>query len=276
MKIAIIADDTCDIPQKLIEKYNIYLVHLSNILGSTEYRGELTGEMIYDYVARTGNLPQTAAPSSVIYKEEFEHLLKSHDAVIHFSLSSGISSSYNNAVMASKELENVYVVDTLSLTSGSGILALKACEMAEAGKQPSEIVEEIEKLRDKVQASFLISKLDYLKKGGRCSSIAMFGANLLGLKILVQIQDGKMKATKKYMGKLGLALQKYLSDMVKEKPPVLDDVFIISSSDMTAETAGLLADLKALGFKNIWEKPAGSTICSHCGPGTLGIVYLEM
>lgn len=275
MKIAIIADDTCDIPQKLIEENNIFLAYIPNILGTTEYHGDLTGEMIYDYVAKTGNLPQTASPSSVIYKEEFEHLLKSHDAVIHFSLSSGISSSYNNAVKASEELENVYVIDTLSVTAGSGILVLKASQMARQGKTPAEIVKEIEALRDKVQASFLISKLDYLKKGGRCSSIAMFGANLLGLKILVQVQEGKMKATKKYMGKLGLALQKYFADMVKENPPILDDVFVVSSSDMSAETEGLLQDIKALGFKNVWEKPAGSTICSHCGPGTLGIIYLK-
>ncbi|MBR3790321.1 MAG: DegV family protein, partial [Clostridia bacterium] len=127
----------------------------------------------------------------------------------------------------------------------------------------------------RVQASFLISKLNYLRKGGRCSSVAAFGANLLGLKILIQLQDGKMNATKKYMGKIEGALSKYLKDMVAECPPDMGRVFITSSSKMPGVREGFVEEVKALGFKEVYVSDAGSTICSHCGPGTIGVIYMK-
>lgn len=274
MKIAVIADDTCDIPKTLLEENNIYLTNISVILGATEYRGNVSPDMIYDYVAETRDLPQTAALSSVIYKEEFERLLKHNDAVIHFSLSSGISSSYNNACKAAEELENVFVIDTQSLTAGSGILVLEACKKIKEGLAPQQIVEDINRLKDKVQASFLISKLDYLKKGGRCSSAAAFGANLLGLKIMIDVEEGKMKASKKYMGKMNVALKKYVQDLIKEKPPIFEEAFVVMSSNMP-EKDDVVAELNAQGFKKVWVVDACSTICCHCGPGTLGVIYLQ-
>ena len=122
MKIAISSDDTCDLPQELVEKYNIFLSYIPNILGETEYRNGLPSDEIYDYVAKTGNLPKTAALNAQDYKEFFEEILKTHDAVVHFSLSSGISNSYSSAKRGADELENVFVVDTKSLSSGSGLL----------------------------------------------------------------------------------------------------------------------------------------------------------
>ena len=275
MRIAITADDTCDLPQELIQQNNIILSYIPNILGEEEYRGGLTSDMIYDYVEKTGELPQTAAASSYNYKEIFEKALETHDAVIHFSLSSGISTSFNNAKKAASELNNVYVIDTQSLSSGSGLLVLSACDKVKAGLPIEQIVEEVNQEAKRVQASFLISKLNYLKKGGRCSSVAAFGANLLGLKILIQVQDGKMNATKKYMGKIEGALSKYLKDITIECPPDMGRVFITSSSKMPGVREGFVEEVKALGFKEVYVSDAGSTICSHCGPGTIGVLYMK-
>ena len=275
MRIAITADDTCDLPQELIQQNNIILSYIPNILGEEEYRGGLTSDMIYDYVEKTGELPQTAAASSYNYKEIFEKALETHDAVIHFSLSSGISTSFNNAKKAASELNNVYVIDTQSLSSGSGLLVLSACDKVKAGLPIEQIVEEVNQEAKRVQASFLISKLNYLKKGGRCSSVAAFGANLLGLKILIQVQDGKMNATKKYMGKIEGALSKYLKDITLECPPDMGRAFITSSSKMPGVREGFVEEVKALGFKEVYVSDAGSTICSHCGPGTIGVLYMK-
>ena len=275
MRIAITADDTCDLPQELIQQNNIILSYIPNILGEDEYRGGLTSDMIYDYVDKTGEVPQTAAASSFNYKELFEKALETHDAVIHFALSSGISSTCRNAQKAASELENVFVIDTQSLSSGSGLLVLSACDKVKAGMPIQQIVEEINEESKRVQASFLISKLNYLRKGGRCSSVAAFGANLLGLKILIQLQDGKMNATKKYMGKIEGALSKYLKDMVAECPPDMGRVFITSSSKMPGVREGFVEEVKALGFKEVYVSDAGSTICSHCGPGTIGVIYMK-
>ena len=275
MKIAITADDTCDLPKDLIEKYDITLSYIPNILGEKEYRNGLPSDEIYEYVAQTGILPKTAALNSQDYKEFFEEKLKNHDAVVHFSLSSGISNSYSSAKRGAEECQNVFVVDTKSLSSGSGLLVLLACDLREEGKSAEEIFETLQAQTDKIQASFLISKLDYLKKGGRCSSIAAFGANLLGLKIMIEVRGGKMGAGKKYMGKMENALSKYLKDLVANEAPDFNRVFITSSSKMPGIREKLVEEVKTLGFKEVLVSDAGSTICSHCGPGTIGVLYMK-
>lgn len=275
MKIAISSDDTCDLPRELVEKNNIFLSYIPNILGEKEYRGGLPSDEIYDYVAKTGVLPKTAALNAQDYKEFFEEILKTYDAVVHFSLSSGISNSYSSAKRGAEELENVFVIDTKSLSSGSGLLVLLACDLREEGKNAKEIFETLQAQTEKVQASFLISKLDYLKKGGRCSSIAAFGANLLGLKIMIEVKDGKMGAGKKYMGKMESALSKYLKDVVANYKPDYNRVFVTSSSKMPGIRENFVEEVKALGFKEVLVSDAGSTICSHCGPGTIGVLYMK-
>ena len=275
MKIAITADDTCDLPKDLIEKYDITLSYIPNILGEKEYRNGLPSDEIYEYVAQTGILPKTAALNSQDYKEFFEEKLKNHDAVVHFSLSSGISNSYSSAKRGAEECKNVFVVDTKSLSSGSGLLVLLACDLREEGKSAEEIFETLQAKADKVQASFLISKLDYLKKGGRCSSVAAFGANLLGLKIMIEVKGGKMGAGKKYMGKMENALSKYLKDLVANEVPDFNRVFVTSSSKMPGIREKLVEEVKTLGFKEVLVSDAGSTICSHCGPGTIGVLYMK-
>lgn len=275
MKIAITADNTCDIPKDLIEKNNINICYIPVIMGDDEYTDNIDHEMIYDFVEKTNQLPKTAALSEFDYKEYFTKALEDNDAVIHFALSYGISSTGKNAELAAKHFKNVFVIDTKSLSSGSGLLVLSCAEKIKAGKDIDTILKELKEELEKIQASFLISKLNYLKKGGRCSSVALIGANLLGIKILVQLVDGSMKATKKYVGKIDTCLKKYLSDMITENPPKFDRAFVTSSSPMVGVKEQFVEEVKKLGFKEVIEMQAGSTICSHCGPGTIGVLYMK-
>ena len=273
MKIVITSDNTCDIPPELIKKHDIKIIAIPVIMGDEEYRDNINGEKIFDYVAKTGTLPKTAALSEYDYKEFFEKHLKKADAIIHFALSFGISATGPNAQKAAESLENVYVIDTKALSSGSGLLVLSAVDKIQEGKEAIQIVEELKAEAENIQTSFLINKLDYLKKGGRCSSVAAFGANLLGLKIMIDMVDGKLQAGKKYMGKMEIALSKYLKDLIKEKPPIYNRVFVTSSSPMPGIKEALVVEVKALGFKEVLTADACSTICSHCGPDTIGVLY---
>lgn len=276
MKIGISADSTCDLPKELIEKYDITIVPLYVNLGEDQYtEAEITYKEIYDFVDKTDVLPKTSARNVEEYKEIFSKLREKYDAVIHFSLSFEISSTGTNALQASKELENVYVIDTKQLSSGSGVLILSAIDKINAGKPLSEILAECENEANRVQSSFIISKLNYLYKGGRCSAVAMFGANLLKLKIRIQLINGKMEATKKYMGPLKNVLPKYVDDIIKEKPPIMKRCFVTSSSPMEGIKEEIIKKVKALGFEEVYSMQAGATICSHCGPETIGILYLS-
>lgn len=276
MKIGISADSTCDLPKELIEKYDINIVPLYVNLGDDQYtEADITYKEIYDFVDKTGVLPKTSAKTVLDYTEVFTKMKKKYDAVIHFSLSFEISSTGSNAVQAAKELENVYVVDTKQLSSGSGILILSAIDKINAGKPISEILSECESEANRVQSSFIINKLNYLYKGGRCSAIAVFGANLLKLKIRIQLINGKMEATKKYMGPLKNVLPKYVDDIIKEKPPIKTRCFVTSSSPMEGIKEEVIEKVKSLGFSEVYSMQAGATICSHCGPETIGILYLS-
>ena len=194
----------------------------------------ITTEQLYEYIEKTGNLAKTAARSVYEYQEMFENLLKSCDHVIHFSLSFKISATGSNALRASQEIgtDKVTVIDTMSLSSGSGLLILSAAEKINAGKSLEEIKTEIIEERERIQASFLVDTLKYLHKGGRCSSIALLGANLLKIKPRISLVDGEMKVTKKYMGNINSSLVKYTKDILEECPPCLDRVFVTSSSPM--------------------------------------------
>lgn len=276
MKIGISADSTCDLPKELIEKYDINIVPLYVNLGDDQYtEADITYKEIYDFVDKTGVLPKTSARTPEDYKEVFSKLREKYDAVIHFSLSFEISSTGTNAVQAAKELENVYVIDTKQLSSGSGILILSAIDKINANKPLSDILSECESEANRVQSSFIINKLNYLYKGGRCSAVAVFGANLLKLKIRIQLINGKMEATKKYMGPLKSVLPKYVDDIIKENPPVKTRCFVTSSSPMEGLKEEIVEKVKALGFKEVYPMQAGATICSHCGPETIGILYLR-
>lgn len=278
MKIAISTDSTCDLPAECIEKFNIKLMPFIITLGDKEYQDgiDINQDMLYEYIDRTGELAKTSARNTFDYVEHFEKILTEYDHVIHFSLGFKISSTGNNARIASEEIGNnkVTVIDSKSLTTGQGLLVLSCAEKIAEGKDLETIIAEMQQEVDKVQASFLVDTLKYLHKGGRCSSIALLGANILRIKPRICLVEGEMKVTKKYMGNINQALIKYVKDILVECPPDTKRVFITHSSPMEVATQ-IRQILSDFGFEEILESDAGSTVCTHCGKNTLGILYIK-
>ena len=187
-----------------------------------------------------------------------------------------MSCAYTNAVKASKKFKNVYVVDSRSLSTGIALLAIKATKMAEAGKSAEEIFEQTNADTALVQASFVINKLDYLKKGGRCSSLALLGANLLKIRPQIVVRNGKMVSGKKYRGDFNIVVKNYCADTLKEFSSYDNSLAFVTYTTASAEAVNYADEaLKNAGFKEIYHTRAGGTIASHCGPNTLGILFLK-
>lgn len=276
MKIAISIDSACDLPKEVIKENNIFCMPYFVTMGENEYRDgvNVTSADLFKFVKENGVLPKTGAPSAEMFKEYFSDILKSYDAVIHIGLSDKMTSAFANARIGAEELKNVYLIDSMSLSSGIALLALKCVEKVKQGKQPQQIVEELNALRPYVQASFLVDTLKYLHKGGRCSSLALIGATILMLKPQISVINGEMKVTKKYMGGINGCLKKYVEDMLKKSSPDLSVAFVTHSSPM--EISSKICDrLREYGFKQVYDVNASSTISSHCGPGTLGILFIN-
>lgn len=278
MKIVVTTDSTSDLPKDLVEKNNVGIMPLIVNLEENEfYDGvNLKIEEIFAFVEKTGVLPKTAARNSVTYKEFFEEFMKKNDAdaLIHFSLSSEFSCSYNNAKAASEQMENVHVINTYSLSTGSGLLVLSCVDKVNEGKSLKTILEEIETEIPRVQASFIISDLKYLYKGGRCSAIAVFGANLLMIKPKIKLFKGKMAVDRKYMGKYQNIVLKYTQDLLSEYKNINKKrVFITYTSPDEELNSKITALLQQSGFEEIIPNLAGSTIVSHCGENCLGVLF---
>lgn len=277
MKIAVSVESTNDLTSELLSKYDIKVIPFEIILGDKVFKdGDLTTAEMFAYVDANGVLPKTTALNEYEYTEFFEGLLKEHDAVIHIALSSGLSSSCSHAVSASKKMQNVYVVDSYTLSTGIGLLAIYARELAENGTDPEEIYNRVQARTEKLQVSFVIERLDYLYKGGRCSSLALFGANLLKLRPRIVVTNGKMTSDKKFRGNMGSVVAKYCQETLADFPnPDLDKVFITYTSATPEMILAARTACENAGFKNIYETNAGGTIASHCGANTLGILYFN-
>lgn len=278
MKIAISAESTVDLTSEILEKYQIKTVPFTILLGEdTVIDGAVPTQTIFDYVDKTGVLPKTSAVNEYQYVEHFSNLLKDADAIVHFSLSSDMSSAYSNAVKASKKFNDVYVVDSRSLSTGIALLAIKAAKMASDGKSAKEIFEQTTNDTQKVQASFVINRLDYLKKGGRCSSLALLGANLLKIRPQIIVKNGKMISGKKYRGDYDMVVNNYCQDTLKEFNNYDNTLAFITYTTASDKAIGYAEQaLKNAGFKEIYKTTAGGTIASHCGPNTLGILFLTI
>lgn len=280
MKIAISAESTVDLTKQLLEQFDIHTVPFSVILGEdAKLDGEVSNQVLFDYVKNTKKLPKTSAVNQFQYEEHFKALLNNYDVVIHFTLSSEMSSAYRNAVLASNEFNGkVFVVDSRTLSTGIALLAIHARKLANEGIDPSEIVNQVKALIPNVQASFVIQSLDYLYKGGRCSKLAMFGANLFHICPQIVVKDGKMDAGKKFRGKYFDVVSQYVDETLEEfNNPDLETVFITYPSlDDEANIVNMVKEkLIKRGFKNIYPTYAGGTIASHCGPNTIGILYIN-
>ena len=277
MKICISAESTIDLPKELLEEFDIKTVPFTVLLGEkNELDGVITPDEIFAYVEETKILPKTSAVNEFQFKEHFKNCLKDYDAVIHFSLSSEISCAFQNAEIVAKKFENVYVIDSRSLSTGIALLAIYARKLANKGLAPEEIVARCESRIPSVQASFVINTLEYLHKGGRCSGLAKFAAALFRIKPQIIVEDGKMIPGKKYHGKIAPIVEEYCRDTLDEfNSPDLSIAFVTHTQADDAMRAEAYKALKNRGFKKIYDTTAGATISSHCGPKTLGILYIN-
>jgi DegV family protein with EDD domain len=278
MKIAISTESVVDLTPELKEKYDISVIPYTVILGDKEYTDgvDITPQQIFEFVDKNKVLPKTTAINEFAYKEYFEKLLKDYDAVVHICLSSKITSACGNAISASKQLENVFVVDSLSLSTGIALLAIYARELANKGLEAEDVYKKVSERVPNVQASFVIKKLDYLHKGGRCSSIALLGANLMQIRPQIILKQGAMGVHKKYLGNMNKVISKYCKDTLDEfNNPDLSIGFVTYTTATPEMIDAAKTALKERGFKNIYETTAGATITSHCGENTLGILYIN-
>ena len=277
MKIAVSCESTSDLSKELLHDYDVKIIPYHIVLDGEEFEdGKYTTDEMLQKVEECGVLPKTNAINVYSYTEYFTNLRKEFDAVIHVCLSSGLSSSCNNAINASKEVENVYVIDSKSLSTGIGLLCMYARELVNAGEEAKVIAEKVQARAEKLQVSFIVERLDFLYKGGRCSSLQRFGANLLKLRPRIVVSDGKMSSDKKYRGKMGGVIAKYCEEVLQEfNSPDLDKVFITYTTATEEMVESARKACENAGFKNIYETRAGGTIASHCGPNTLGILYFN-
>lgn len=279
MRILITSDSTCDLSQELIERYDIQVLPLAVNVGERSCRDGVDAlpDDIYAHVSAGGALPSTAALNPAEYEEVFGKYASEYDAVIHFNISSDFSSCHQNAKLAAEEFENVYVVDSRNLSTGQGLLVLRAAELAQSGMDAAEIAEKMREDAQKVDASFILDQLEYLKKGGRCSAVAVLGANLLKLKPCIEVKEGKMGVGKKYRGMFDRCLAEYIRDRIAQRDDLdLDRVFV-THSGIPEEQVKLAVDLvrELQPFKEVLVTRAGCTVSSHCGPGTIGVLFVR-
>ena len=278
--IRICTDSCVDINKNQIEENNIAVIPLCVILDDKEYLDgvNITPSQIFSYVKETGKLPKTAARSIEDFKNFFSALLENGDDVIYTGISSKLSSAFNNACQAQKELNNgrLHIVDSKSLSTGIGLLVLYASSLVKEGYSANEICKKLEKQANLNQASFVVDKLDFLYKGGRCSAMAKFGANLLKIKPRLELVDGVIENTAKYMGKFQSIVYKYIDDMLEKHKNIKKDLCFITHTCSDSKFVEQVVEY--VKSKNIFDEVvssiAGSTISCHCGENTLGILYL--
>lgn len=277
MSIKITATSTCDLPPELLERYQITMVPLYVSFGEGTYKDglEATPEDIFRHVEGGGQLPSTSAVNIADYQELFAGLSPKYDAVLHITIGSEFSCCYQNALVAAEDYDNVYVVDSRNLTVGQGILALEAAIAAERGDSIDDILKMLDGMIGRVDTTFVVDNLDYLAKGGRCSSVVALGANLLRLKPCIVLADGKMAVGKKYRGAFEKVLPDYVRDQLTGKNVDLNRIFVVSTRCDPAIPAAVCDVVKEFGFREVLTAVAGCTISCHCGPNTLGIVFLK-
>ena len=277
--VKILADSTCDLSPSLISRYKIGIIPLYVHLGEKEYKDgvDITPSDLYKWSDEHNETPRTSAPGI----KDIESFLDkdSADEYVIFTISSSMSSSYNNCILAAEDLEmtdRVHVIDSANLSTGIGLQVIKAAELAAAGMTASEIAAEIEKIKGKVRASFVVDTLTYLYRGGRCSGVSAFLGSALRLHPRIEVIDGAMHPEKKYRGKNTRFIMDYVRDMENDlKSAVRDRVFITHSGCDREIVEDVRAYLEGLGrFDEILETTAGAVISSHCGPGTLGVLFI--
>ena len=279
MRIKITSDSTCDLSADILKQYDISLIPLTVIKDDVGYLDNvtITPAEIFAHVAAGGELCSTTAVSIGEYQDFFAPLSAEYDGVVHINLGSGFSSSYQNACLAAEEFDNVVTVDSQNLSTGQGLVVLKACQLAKTAESLEALKAELAAFTEKVEASFLVDKLNYLVKGGRCSSAAALGANLLNLKPCIEVRNGKMSVVKKYRGNYAKCLASYVKDRLADREDLVGDTLFITQTEVSDECyAAVMEAVAAHGhFDTVYETKAGCTVSCHCGPGTLGVLFVR-
>lgn len=279
MKIKVLSDSTCDLSAELLSKYDITTIPLIVIKdGQAHSDGvTITPAEIFAHVDAGGDLCSTAAINADEYAGWFSKYYDEYDGIVHINLGSGFSSCYQNACIAAEDYPNVRVIDSQNLSTGQGLVVLKACELAQSCTDLDELKTQLDAFTAKVEASFVLDQLQYMVKGGRCSMVAALGANLLNLKPCIEVKDGKMTVVKKYRGNFAKCLSNYIADRLEGRDDLDTKTLFVTHtpvSDICEDAVKEMLD-KFADFENTYWTNAGCTISCHCGPGTLGILFVR-
>ena len=279
MKIKIISDSTCDLSVQQIAENDITLTPLTVVKNDEQFKDgvTITPADIFAHVAAGGALCSTSANSIGEYADVFEKYAADYDGIVVVTLGSGFSTCYQSACLAAEDFPKVRVIDSRNLSTGQGLVVLKACELAKTATDLDALAGELRAFTEKVEASFVVDKLDYLVKGGRCSSAAALGANLLNLKPCIEVKDGKMAVGKKYRGNYAKCLGNYVRERLEGREDIDYGTLFITQTTVSDEAYSTVKNAVAQygQFDNIYETTAGCTISCHCGPGTLGILFVR-
>ena len=275
MKIHFSADSTCDVSPEFLARYPVEILPLSVELEGKFYRDgvDLTPDTIISRVNAGAALPKTSAINVEEYREAFTRALETSDAVIHFNISSDFSSCHQNACIAAEGL-NVWCIDSRNLSTGITMLLAEGFDRAEAGMEPEQIAKELRERVDKVDVSFIVDRLDYLYKGGRCSALAMLGANVLHIRPCIEVKDGKMGVCRKYRGSYERCLRQYIADRMRSKDDVKPRRIFLTHTGVAAQAVEAVREmvLQEVPFAEVYEVRACCSITSHCGENTFGII----
>lgn len=273
-------DSPADVPAEIRERYDIRVIPLHIILDNDCFEDgvNIQPDDLYAFYKKTGRLPRTSAVSVAEYTDFFQELTKDGSSVVHISFSSALSATHQNARLAAEDFDNVYIVDSKSLTTGITLLAIKAAQLAKDGVDAKTIAHEMEYKREKVVTTFILDKLEFLYKGGRCSGIAMLGANVLGIKPSIVMADGTLQVGKKYRGKLENCQMQYVRDLLEQYAGRIDTdrAFLSRTAGVSDEQMKALQKEihKTLKFKEYIVSTVGCTITSHCGERTFTFEFM--
>ena len=280
--VCITYDSTCDLTPQLLERFQIRTVPLTIQSGERVFAddGQYTSAELYADYRRNGTLPKTAAVSPEEFKSFFSPILEEEYDIVHIDISSELSCTCQNAVLAAQELAEqgrVYVVDSRQLSTSGGLLALQGAKLRDSGMDAADVAEELRGLASCGDTSFVLDTREYLGKGGRCSGVAALGANVLKLKPCLKMREGKLVVCKKYRGAMGKVYRQYITERLAGKTVVEDHAFITHSGEVSEDTLRELTELvrELAPFKEVFITQAGCTVSSHCGPGTLGVLFLR-
>ena len=279
MKIKITSDSTCDLSPELLCENNISITPLHINKNGESFRDglDIVPADIFAHVAAGGEICSTSAVSLGEYEEAFQRNLEGYDALVHISIGSGFSVTHHNACLAAENMPNVRVIDSRNLSTGQGQVVLEACRLAKTATDLDEMKAALDEFAGRVDMSFLLDRLDYMVKGGRCSLVTALGANLLKLKPCIEVVDNKMIVGKKYRGNYAKCMERYVRDRLENAEDILPERIFVTHTPVAPEVRETVHKTvrECMSFEHIYDTTAGCTVSCHCGEGTLGVLYIH-